>query len=49
MRTKQALKNTISSLLLEVVVAISGLIVPRIFTAAYGSSVNGLVSSISQL
>lgn len=48
MRTKQALKNTISSLLLEVVVAISGLIVPRIFTAAYGSSVNGLVSSISQ-
>lgn len=48
MRTKQALKNMTASLLLQVVLALSGIIVPRFFTAFYGSSVNGLVSSISQ-
>lgn len=48
MRTKQALINTVSSILLQVVLAISGIIVPRFFTELYGSSVNGLVSSISQ-
>ena len=48
MRTRQALKNMISSLLLQLTLAISGIIVPRFFTALYGSSVNGLVSSISQ-
>lgn len=48
MRTRQAFKNTLSSLLLELVVAISGFIVPRFFTQVYGSPVNGLVSSINQ-
>lgn len=48
MRTKQALKNMVASLLLEVVLALSGILIPRFFTAVYGSSVNGLVSSISQ-
>lgn len=48
MRTKLALKNTIASLLLEIVMALSGIIVPRFFTTVYGSAVNGLVSSISQ-
>lgn len=48
MRTKQALKNAVASLLLQVVLAISGIIVPRFFTTLYGSAVNGLVSSISQ-
>lgn len=48
MRTKQALKNLVASLLLEVVVALSGIIVPRFFTELYGSTVNGLVSSINQ-
>ncbi len=48
MRTRQALKNMIASLLLQVVLAVSGIIVPRFFTALYGSPVNGLVSSISQ-
>lgn len=48
MRTRQALKNTIASLLLQVVLALSGIIVPRFFTELYGSSINGLVSSISQ-
>lgn len=48
MRTRQALKNMITSLMLQVVLAVSGIIVPRFFTALYGSPVNGLVSSISQ-
>lgn len=48
MRTRQALKNMIASLLLQVVLALSGIIVPRFFTALYGSPVNGLVSSITQ-
>ncbi len=48
MRTRQALKNALTSLLLQLVTAISGIIVPRFFTAAYGSAVNGLVSSIGQ-
>lgn len=48
MRTKQAFKNLITSLLLEVAVALSGILIPRFFTALYGSTVNGLVSSIGQ-
>ena len=48
MRTRQALKNLIASLLLQIVTAVSGILVPRFFTALYGSAVNGLVSSISQ-
>ncbi len=48
MRTRQALKNTIASLLLEVVLALSSFLIPRFFTEVYGSAVNGLVSSISQ-
>ncbi len=48
MRTKQAFKNLVASLLLEAVLALSGLIIPRFFTALYGSPVNGLVSSINQ-
>lgn len=48
MRTRQALKNTVASLLLQVVLAVSGIIVPRFFTELYGSAVNGLVSSINQ-
>lgn len=48
MRTKQAFKNALMSLLLQVALALSGLIVPRFFIALYGSPVNGLVSSINQ-
>lgn len=48
MRTKESFKNLIACLLLEGVLAISGFIVPRFFVELYGSTVNGLVSSISQ-
>ncbi len=48
MRTELAFKNTLMSLLLQIVLAVSGLLLPRFFISAYGSSVNGLVSSINQ-
>lgn len=48
MRTKQAFKNAFMSLLLEAVLALSGILIPRFFIALYGSPVNGLVSSINQ-
>ncbi|MGI6279383.1 MAG: lipopolysaccharide biosynthesis protein [Acutalibacteraceae bacterium] len=48
MRTKQAFKNAAFSVLLQLSLAISGILVPRFFIALYGSAVNGLVSSISQ-
>ena len=48
MRTKAALKNAGASLLLQVVLALSGLMLPRLFIGMYGSAVNGLVNSISQ-
>ena len=48
MRTKQAFKNALMSLLLQLTLAVSGILLPRFFIALYGSPVNGLVSSISQ-
>lgn len=47
-RTRQLKINTISSLLHQAVVIISGLILPRLILVHYGSEVNGLVSSINQ-
>lgn len=48
MRVKFALKNTLASVLVEIFTAISGIILPRYFISLYGSSINGLVSSIGQ-
>lgn len=48
MRSKKALLNVISSLGLQFVALICGFIVPIYIIGAYGSSVNGLVSSITQ-
>ena len=48
MRTRQAFINAVTSLFLQVVLAISGLLVPRFFIEVFGSSVNGLVGSITQ-
>lgn len=47
MRKKRALVSIIFSLLLEIVTVISGFIVPRLIISTYGSSVNGLVNSIT--
>lgn len=48
MRSRKAIKNIISSLLQQLATIICGLILPRAIIGAYGSNVNGLVSSITQ-
>lgn len=48
MRGKNALFNIISSLSLNIVVFIFGLIVPKIIINNYGSNINGVVTSITQ-
>ena len=48
MRSKKAVYNTIMSLLLEVVTVISGFVLPRLILSRFGSSYNGIISSISQ-
>lgn len=47
-KSKVTLINMISSLILQIVTIISGLIVPKIILNTFGSEVNGLVSSINQ-
>ena len=48
MRSKKALYNIISNLILEVIIVLYGFIVPKIIISSFGSSVNGLISSITQ-
>lgn len=48
MRSKKAIINIITSLFLQIILVICGLIVPRTIILNYGSDVNGLVSSITQ-
>ena len=48
MRSKKAILNIITSLLLQVVVLICGFIVPKLIITKFGSNVNGLISSITQ-
>lgn len=48
MRSKTAIKNIIVSLLLQFTTVVCGLIIPRMIIGRFGSSVNGLISSITQ-
>lgn len=48
MRSKKAVINIISSLTLQLVTVICGFIIPRLIIKSFGSSVNGLVTSITQ-
>ena len=48
MRSKKALLNVSSSLLLQIIVVLYGFIVPKIIISNFGSNVNGLISSITQ-
>lgn len=48
MRSKKALYNILSNLILQIVVVIYGFIVPKIIISSFGSNVNGLISSITQ-
>ena len=48
MRSKKAIKNVISSIILQIVTFVCGLIVPRLILTHFGSNVNGLINSITQ-
>ena len=40
--------NIITSIILQVITFVSGLVIPRLILVQYGSQVNGLVSSLNQ-
>lgn len=48
MRSKKAIKNTFSSLMYQMIAIICGLILPRMILVYFGSSYNGITSSINQ-
>lgn len=48
MRAQKAFHNIVCNLLLQVVASIAGIILPRLFIVTYGSSINGLITSIKQ-
>lgn len=48
MRSKQAAKNMIANILLQGIVFLSGIVLPRFFLTEYGSSINGMVTSVNQ-
>lgn len=48
-RTESFVKNTIATALLQIVTMVSGFILPKIMLDFYGSEINGLISSITQL
>lgn len=47
-RIKNSATNIVFSLVLQMITAIGGLVIPRIIIPTYGSEANGLVSSINQ-
>lgn len=49
MRSKAFLKNSASTALLQITTMIVGFIVPRIMISNYGSEINGLIASVTQL
>lgn len=49
MRTKSAILNFVFSLLLQITVAIIGFLIPKVLITNYGSTINGVVSSIKQI
>lgn len=48
MKSKLIYKNIICSVLLQLVTIISGFVIPKVILSYFGSSVNGLISSINQ-
>lgn len=48
MRSKLAFRNVLSSIFLQVIIAVTGIIIPRLMIMTYGSDVNGMVSSVTQ-
>lgn len=48
MRSKRAIKNMLVALIGQVITIICGFIIPRLIIESFGSTVNGLISSITQ-
>lgn len=48
MRAKKAMYNTMASLIYQFVTIICGLITPRLILQAFGSTYNGIISSVTQ-
>ena len=48
MRSKNALLNISSSMILQIIIVLYGFMIPKIIISNFGSDVNGLVSSITQ-
>lgn len=48
-RTKKFILNSMSSAFSQVIVMLSGFIIPNLMIRTYGSEINGLVSSINQM
>lgn len=48
MRSKKAVRNTIANIILQGIIFLSGIILPRFFLMEYGSSINGMVTSVNQ-
>ena len=48
-RTAKFIKNTLATGIMQIVAMISGFIIPKIMLMFYGSEINGIVTSITQL
>lgn len=48
MKINRTYKNLISNLIVQIISAISGIIIPRFIISVYGSALNGMVSSVGQ-
>lgn len=48
MRSKQAFRNMLANILLQIAVLATGIILPRFFMETYGSRVNGLMFTVNQ-
>lgn len=47
-KIRSSTKNTVAALIMQAVVMVIGIILPRLYIKEYGSEVNGLVTSITQ-
>ena len=48
-RSKTVFNNLLSSIVLQVVTILSGFLLPHFFLLQYGSSINGMISSVTQV
>lgn len=48
-RTEKFIKNTLATGLMQIAAMVSGFIIPKIMLVFYGSEINGIVTSITQL